>query len=91
MRETILSVGIDIGTSTTSVVFSEMEIANLASEFHVPDIQVINKKIVYRSPIYFTPLRSNSELNIDIQLKDYAIEVYKYKEMKTMEILSEAR
>lgn len=33
----------------------------------------------------------NSELNIDIQLKDYAIEVYKYKEMKTMEILSEAR
>ena len=65
MRETILSVGIDIGTSTTSVVFSEMEIANLASEFHVPDIQVINKKIVYRSPIYFTPLRSNSELNID--------------------------
>ncbi len=33
----------------------------------------------------------NSELNIDIQLKDYAIELCKYKEMKTMRILSKAR
>lgn len=33
----------------------------------------------------------NSTLNIDIKLKDYAIELYKYKEMKTMGILEKAR
>lgn len=33
----------------------------------------------------------NSKLNIDIQLKDFSIEFCKYKEMKTMSILSKAR
>ena len=38
MREEILSVGIDIGTSTTQMVFSRLVIENRASAFTVPRI-----------------------------------------------------
>lgn len=36
-------------------------------------------------------IKMDSKLDIDIQLEDLAIEFYKYKEMKTMAILSRAR
>lgn len=63
VKEYILSVGIDIGTSTTQLVFSRITIKNTASMASVPRIQIINKEVVYRSEIYFTPLRSQTEIN----------------------------
>ena len=63
MKEKVLSVGIDIGTSTTEIVFSHIIIENIASNFRVPDIQIVDKEIIYRSPIYFTPLLSNTVLD----------------------------
>ena len=65
MSESILSVGIDIGTSTTCLAFCRLEIANLSSSWQIPDVEVVNKKIIYRSPIYFTPLKSNTTLDAD--------------------------
>lgn len=56
MKESILSVGIDIGTSTTQLVFSSILIENTASQFSVPRIEIKEKKVIYRSDIYFTPL-----------------------------------
>ncbi len=53
----ILSVGIDIGTTTTQVIFSRIEIDNTASFFTVPRISVLGKEIVYRSAVHLTPLR----------------------------------
>lgn len=58
MRETMMSVGIDIGTSTTQLVFSRIEIENLAGAASVPRVQIVGKQVVYRSDIYFTPLLS---------------------------------
>lgn len=63
MREEILSVGIDIGTSTTQLVFSKITIENLASNFSIPRISIVDKKIIYRSEIYFTPLKSQREID----------------------------
>ncbi|AKA68749.1 MULTISPECIES: ethanolamine ammonia-lyase reactivating factor EutA [Clostridium] len=63
MKEEILSVGIDIGTSTTQLIFSNITIENTASSFSVPRISIVDKKIVYRSDIYFTPLISQKEIN----------------------------
>jgi len=54
--EEIFSVGIDIGTTTTSVVVSKLKIKNVASGFVVPKIEIIDKIIIYRSDVYFTPL-----------------------------------
>ena len=59
MSEVILSVGIDVGTSTTSVVFSRLTLDNLAGAFSVPRIEITGKDIVYRSQVYDTPLLSH--------------------------------
>ncbi len=56
LKESILSVGIDIGTSTTQLVFSSILIENTASEFSVPRIEIKDKEVIYKSDIYFTPL-----------------------------------
>lgn len=63
MREELLSVGIDIGTSTTQLIFSKLIIENMASSFSVPRIVIVDKQVIYRSDIYFTPLISNKEIN----------------------------
>ncbi len=65
MREELLSVGIDIGTSTTQLVFSKLLIENIASNFSVPKVVIVDKEIIYRSNIYFTPLLSPTEINGD--------------------------
>ena len=63
MREEINSVGIDIGTSTTQVVFSKIVLENMSSGARVPQIKIISKDVVYRSQIYFTPLVSQTEID----------------------------
>ena len=55
-EEQLLSVGIDIGTSTTQCVFSRLTLSNTASSFSVPRIRVTEKKILYRAPVQLTPL-----------------------------------
>ena len=56
MDETLCSVGLDVGTTTTQLVISQLEIQNQASGFSVPQMAITNRKIRYRSPVYFTPL-----------------------------------
>ena len=63
MREELLSVGIDIGTSTTQLVFSKLYIENMASSYSVPRIVIVDKEIIYRSEIYFTPLKTPTEID----------------------------
>ena len=65
LHEVILSVGIDIGTSTTQLIFSRLTIENRASSYTVPRIQIVDKEVIYRSLIYFTPLKSNTEIDAD--------------------------
>ena len=64
MREDLLSVGIDIGTSTTQVVFSRITIEDMSSGFSVPRIEIIGKEVVYCSDIHFTPLLSPVEIDM---------------------------
>lgn len=63
MREEMLSVGIDIGTSTTQLIFSKLIVENTASSFTVPRISIVDKEVIYRSEVYFTPLVSNTEID----------------------------
>ena len=58
MTETLKSVGIDIGTSTTQLVVSKLTLENRANPFSVPRIAITDREIVYRSRIHFTPLLS---------------------------------
>lgn len=52
----LLSVGIDIGTSTTQLVFSKITMENTVGYFAVPRIRIVDKNVVYKSDIYMTPL-----------------------------------
>lgn len=52
----ILSVGIDIGTSTTQLVFSRITVENMTDYFSVPKISIVEKEVVYKSRVYTTPL-----------------------------------
>lgn len=64
-QETMTSVGIDLGTSTTQLIFSEIVVANKAGSYMVPRVDIIDKKVIYRSPIYFTPLLSPTEIDTE--------------------------
>jgi len=63
VRTEILSVGIDIGTTTTQVIFSKLFVEDTASYFSVPNVSIIDKKVVYKSQIYFTPFNSGTEID----------------------------
>ena len=65
MAEKILSVGIDIGTTTTSLVFSNLTVEKTTGDMFMPKTAITDKTVIYRSPIYFTPLRSNTELDAE--------------------------
>ena len=81
MSEKLLSVGIDIGTTTTQLVFSRLHIKNEASAFRVPQFAIAEKEIIYRSEICFTPLLSDTVIDaegvrqiVDAQYKAAGIE-----------------
>ena len=60
MSESLLSVGLDVGTTSTQMVVSRLEIENKASGFAVPEMEISERQILYRSPVYFTPLKGES-------------------------------
>ena len=63
MAETLLSVGIDIGTSTTQLVISRLTLENRANPFSVPKVAIAEREVLYRSDIHFTPLLSDTVID----------------------------
>lgn len=60
MGKRLTSVGLDVGTTSTQLVVSELTVENRASGFAVPEMDITNRRIRYESPVYFTPLRGNA-------------------------------
>ena len=52
----MLSVGIDVGTTTTQLVFSRLTLADTSRPGQIPRIGITDKSVLYQSPIVFTPL-----------------------------------
>ena len=65
MRQELLSVGIDLGTTTTQVVFSRLKVENTAPATSIPRIQIVDKEIIHRGGIHFTPLLSPSVIDAE--------------------------
>jgi len=87
LHEVILSAGIDIGTSTTQLIFSRLTLENRAVSYMAPQIDIVDKEVVYRSPIYFTPLKSPTEIDAeavkDIVRREYAAGGMSPKDIQT--------
>ena len=56
MSEKLLSVGLDVGTTSTQMILSELTVENQAGAFSVPQMEIARRKILYRSDVHFTPL-----------------------------------
>ncbi len=56
MAEVLRSVGLDVGPTTTQLIVSELTVENQASAFTVPQMAIMDRRILYKSPIHFTPL-----------------------------------
>ena len=52
----LCSVGLDVGTTTTQLIVSRLEIENRASGFAVPEMDIGKREVIYESPVHFTPL-----------------------------------
>lgn len=56
MADSLLSVGLDVGTTSTQLIVSRLTVANRASSFAVPEMEIAQRQVLYRSPVHFTPL-----------------------------------
>ncbi|OGB54108.1 MAG: reactivating factor for ethanolamine ammonia lyase [Burkholderiales bacterium RIFOXYD2_FULL_59_8] len=65
------SVGIDLGTTTSQVIFSELEIVNTAGPTSVPHYEFSRRDILYVSPVIFTPFDADG--NVDVRALDIFI------------------
>lgn len=76
MAERLCSVGLDVGTTTTQLVVSQITVENRASAFAVPEMEITERQVVYRGQVHFTPLLDSSRVDGDaireLVLQDYA-------------------
>jgi ethanolamine utilization protein EutA len=72
----MLSVGIDIGTTTTQVVFSKLTMVEAARAGQIPRVEIADREIHYESEIVFTPLIDAETINAqqlaEIVRREYA-------------------
>ena len=54
----LISVGLDVGTTTTQLILSRLTVENRGNAFSVPQMAIGNREILYQSPVIFTPLIS---------------------------------
>jgi ethanolamine utilization protein EutA len=59
----INSVGIDVGTTTTQVIFSSLKLMNIAAPTQVPRFEFIERDILYKSEIYLTPFTEEGSID----------------------------
>lgn len=58
----LLSVGIDVGTTTTQVIFSCLALVNRAAISQVPRYEFVKREITWQSPVFFTPVDVDGHL-----------------------------
>ena len=59
----LLSVGLDVGTTSTQLILSRLKIENRASGFAVPEMEITGREVLYQSPIHFTPMLDGQRIN----------------------------
>lgn len=67
-KKQILSVGIDIGTSTLQLAISSLIVENTAPAWVIPHLMISEKEVLYKSDIYFTPMKNEKMLDL-IQIR----------------------
>jgi ethanolamine utilization protein EutA len=63
--EWITSLGVDVGTSTTKFIVSRLNISERGNPFSVTRYEIAERKLIYESPVYFTPLLEEHAVDYD--------------------------
>src|SRR5678816_3929339 len=61
----LLSVGVDVGTTTTQIIFSRLNLQDVSRSGQIPRINITDRKVIYQSPIVFTPLIDFDTIDAD--------------------------
>lgn len=84
-EQKIISVGIDIGTTTTQLVLSRLTVRNSAPASVIPHMEISDREVLYRSDIHFTPI--DDHLLIDAEaVADIIAEEYKRAGMNPWDV-----
>lgn len=74
-RLEFISVGIDIGSSTSHLIFSRLVLARRGEEYF-SGYTIVEREIIYRSPVIFTPYINNNSLIDASRLADFINQSY---------------
>ena len=55
--------GLDVGTTSTQMIVSRLTVENKASGFAVPEMVISQRRVLYESPVHFTPLLSQDRID----------------------------
>ena len=61
----LLSLGLDVGTTTTQLILSRLTVENRAGAFSVPELDITGRRIVYQSPVHFTPMLDENRVDAE--------------------------
>ena len=61
----LLSVGLDVGTTTTQIIFSRLNLQDVSRPGQIPRIDITDRKVIYQSPIVFTPLIDSETIDAE--------------------------
>jgi len=83
----LLSVGVDVGTTTTQIIFSRINLQDVSRPGQIPRINITDRKVIYQSPIVFTPLKDFETIDADklneIVRREYAAANVNPKDVET--------
>ncbi len=80
----LTTVGVDVGSSTSHLMFSRVHLRRMGQALSSRFV-VVNREVLYRSPIMLTPYRSDDSIDSD-QLKAFFGDAYKRAELKFEDI-----
>ncbi len=84
-RKTIHSVGIDIGTTTTQVIFSRLTLVNRSPANQVSQYEFIDREVIYESPVTFTPINDSGFIQPE-QLRQFILQQFDSAGLSVTEI-----
>ena len=62
MSNALISVGIDIGTTTSHLVVTKLTFANASLVNAAPNLAITNREIIFESDVFLTPLTATGEI-----------------------------
>ncbi len=82
---TLVSVGIDVGTTTTQLVISKLTLVNVMPGSQVPKVEISHKSITYMGDVHFTPFEDRQHVD-GLALRDIVAKEYEKAGVKPEQI-----